>query len=64
MQGNSATSPVAGSPVTVRGTVVADLQDGGFQGFHVQDAGDGDPATSDAVFVYAPGGDPVSSATS
>jgi predicted extracellular nuclease len=59
VQGSGATSPVAGTPVTVRGTVVADLQDGGFQGFHVQDAGDGDPATSDAVFVYAPGGAPV-----
>ncbi|MCO7221251.1 ExeM/NucH family extracellular endonuclease [Klenkia sp. PcliD-1-E] len=56
VQGSGAVTPVAGQQVTIRGTVVADLQDGGFQGFHVQDAGDGDPATSDAVFVYAPGG--------
>jgi 5'-nucleotidase len=56
VQGSGAATPVAGQQVTIRGTVVADLQDGGFDGFHVQDAGDGDPATSDAVFVYAPGG--------
>ncbi|GHE07983.1 ExeM/NucH family extracellular endonuclease [Klenkia taihuensis] len=56
VQGSGAATPVAGQQVTVRGTVVADLQDGGLDGFHVQDAGDGDPATSDAVFVYAPGG--------
>ncbi|SCX57156.1 hypothetical protein SAMN03159343_3595 [Klenkia marina] len=56
VQGNGATSPVAGTRVTVRGTVVGDLQAGGLGGFHVQDAGDGDPATSDGVFVYAPGG--------
>ncbi len=31
---------------------MADLQgQGGFGGFHLQDAGDGDPATSDGVFV-------------
>ncbi|SDP55365.1 hypothetical protein SAMN05660199_04206 [Klenkia soli] len=59
VQGAGATTPVAGQQVSVHGTVVADLQDGGAQGFHVQDAGDGDPATSDAVFVYAPGGAPV-----
>lgn len=59
VQGAGATTPVAGQPVTIRGTVVADLQDGGFQGFHVQDSGDGDPATSDGVFVYAPGGPQV-----
>lgn len=59
VQGSGATTPLAGQQVTVRGTVVADLQAGGFDGFHVQDAGDGDPATSDAVFVYAPGGPQV-----
>ncbi|SDG30095.1 ExeM/NucH family extracellular endonuclease [Klenkia brasiliensis] len=59
VQGSGASTPVAGQQVTVRGTVVADLQAGGFDGFHVQDTGDGDPATSDAVFVYAPGGAPV-----
>lgn len=59
VQGSGAVTPVAGTPVTVRGTVVADLQAGGFDGFSVQDAGDGDGATSDAVFIYAPGGAPV-----
>ncbi|WP_222196198.1 ExeM/NucH family extracellular endonuclease [Modestobacter italicus] len=52
VQGPGAASPVQGQTVTVRGTVVGDLQDGGLDGVHVQDAGDGDPATSDGVFVY------------
>lgn len=55
VQGSGEATPVAGSIVTVRGTVVGDWQEGGFDGFHLQDAGDGDAATSDAVFVYAPG---------
>jgi predicted extracellular nuclease len=54
VQGAGETTPVAGQLVTVRGTVVGDWQEGGFDGFHVQDAGDGDTTTSDAVFVYAP----------
>jgi 5'-nucleotidase len=52
VQGDGAASPVAGQLVTITGTVVADLQDGGLGGFNVQDAGDGRPATSDGVFVY------------
>nr|WP_281371884.1 ExeM/NucH family extracellular endonuclease [Modestobacter versicolor] len=52
VQGPGAASPLAGEVVTVGGTVVADLQSGGLGGFHVQDAGDGLPATSDGVFVY------------
>ncbi|ERG64109.1 hypothetical protein L332_06540 [Agrococcus pavilionensis RW1] len=59
VQGSGDTTPVAGQVVTVRGTVVGDWQEGGFNGFHLQDAGDGDAATSDAVFVYAPGADAV-----
>ncbi|MGC5077176.1 ExeM/NucH family extracellular endonuclease [Agrococcus sp. DT81.2] len=55
VQGSGAESPVAGQTVTVRGTVVGDWQVGGFNGFHLQDAGDGDAATSDGIFVYAPG---------
>lgn len=55
VQGSGEATPVAGSIVTVRGTVVGDWQEGGFNGFHLQDAGDGDAATSDALFVYAPG---------
>ncbi len=38
------------------------LDSGDLNGFHVQDPfGDGDPATSDGVFVYAPGGMDVAS---
>jgi 5'-nucleotidase len=53
IQGSGASSPCVGESVTVVGTVVGDLQDGGYRGFHVQDAGDGDTATSDAVFVFS-----------
>ncbi|NEK86345.1 ExeM/NucH family extracellular endonuclease [Blastococcus saxobsidens] len=50
VQGSGASTPIAGSTVTVRGVVVADLP--GMGGFHLQDAdGDGDPATSDGIFV-------------
>ena len=63
VQGNGASSPLAGSTVSTEGVVVGDFQNnasvdnGDLNGFHVQDpAGDGDAATSDGVFVYAPGG--------
>jgi 5'-nucleotidase len=56
VQGTGTTTPCAGETVTVEGIVVGDLQDGGFDGFFVQDTGDGDAATSDGIFVYAPGG--------
>ena len=56
VQGAGAATPVPGTTVLVEGTVVGDFQSGGFGGYYVQDAGDGDAATSDAVFVYAPGG--------
>ncbi|MBW9092763.1 ExeM/NucH family extracellular endonuclease [Microbacterium jejuense] len=56
VQGSGAASPVAGQNVLVKGTVVGDFQTGGFDGYYVQDAGDGDAATSDGVFVYAPAG--------
>jgi predicted extracellular nuclease len=53
VQGTGAETPLAGQQVTVTGVVVADLE--GFDGFHLQDAdGDGDAATSDAVFVHSP----------
>jgi 5'-nucleotidase len=55
VQGPGAASPVAGSTVTVAGTVVGDLQEGGFGGVFVQDAGDQNPATSDGVFVFGTG---------
>lgn len=60
VQGNGSASPVQGTNVMIRGVVVGDFQVGGFDGYYVQDAGDGDPATSDGVFVYAPGGTAVS----
>jgi uncharacterized protein len=55
VQGSGALSPVAGSIVRVQGTVVGDFRPG-FSGYYVQDGGDGDAATSDGIFVYAPGG--------
>ncbi len=61
VQGSGSASPLVGSTVTVEGTVVGDFQhSGSYNGYYVQDAGDGDPATSDGVFVYAPGGTDVS----
>lgn len=59
VQGSGASSPSAGQSVTVEGVVTGDFQgedgdQGDLDGFYVQDAGDGDPATSDALFVYDP----------
>ncbi len=57
IQGSGATTPVPGTTVEIEGVVVGDFQDGDgvdgdLNGFHVQDTGDGDAATSDGVFVY------------
>ena len=54
VQGPGAASPVNGATVSVRGTVVGDYEGASpaLRGFYVQDAGDGDAATSDAVFVF------------
>lgn len=53
LQGSGAASPLAGETATITGTVTADFQaSGGLGGFFVQDAGDGDPATSDGIFVF------------
>jgi predicted extracellular nuclease len=67
VQGNGLASPLVGTEVAVEGIVVGDFQNNGLpdngdlNGFHVQDpAGDGDPTTSDGIFVYAPGGMDVS----
>ncbi|WP_164743461.1 ExeM/NucH family extracellular endonuclease [Microbacterium sulfonylureivorans] len=60
VQGSGAASPMVGTDVLIEGTVVGDFQTGGFNGYFVQDAGDGDTATSDGVFVYAPNGEAVS----
>ncbi|MET0812760.1 MAG: ExeM/NucH family extracellular endonuclease [Microbacterium sp.] len=60
LQGAGATTPVPGTTVRIEATVVGDFQDAGeFNGYYVQDAGDGDAATSDGIFVYAVGGAPV-----
>ncbi|MDQ1120519.1 MULTISPECIES: ExeM/NucH family extracellular endonuclease [Pseudoxanthomonas] len=52
VQGSQARSALVGQTVTVTGTVTADLR-AGLQGFFVQDAGDGDASTSDALWVVA-----------
>jgi 5'-nucleotidase len=59
VQGDDPASPCIDETVTVAGTVVGDLQDGGFNGFFIQDGGDDSSVTSDGVFVYAPGGSAV-----
>ncbi|CAN5375819.1 hypothetical protein BH20ACT5_BH20ACT5_02230 [soil metagenome] len=53
VQGDGESTPLAGQTVTVNGVVTADLQDGGYNGFHLQDpGGDGNPATSDGIFIF------------
>jgi uncharacterized repeat protein (TIGR01451 family) len=55
LQGDGDVSPYLGQDATVQGVVVADFQAGDeMEGFFMQDAtGDGDPLTSDGIFVYA-----------
>lgn len=60
VQGSGEASPIVNSTVTIEGVVTGDFQVGGFNGYYVQDAGDGEAATSDAVFVHAPNGAEVS----
>jgi len=54
VQGSNDVSPLAGTAVTVQGVVVGDFEGAppALRGFHMQDAGDGNPATSDGVFVF------------
>jgi predicted extracellular nuclease len=55
IQGSGATSPFAGQTHTVKGVVVGDYEGPSptLRGFYVQEAeGDGDPATSDGIFVF------------
>lgn len=55
VQGSGEVSPLAGASVSVEGVVVGDYEGASptLRGFYLQDAtGDGDPATSDAVFVF------------
>lgn len=63
VQGSGPASPLAGTEVAVEGVVVGDFQNnaspdnGNLNGFNLQDPqGDGDPATSDGIFIFAPGG--------
>ena len=57
IQGSGMSSPLSGTEIATEGMVVGDFQEGGKNGFFIQDVtGDGDPATSDGVFIYAPGG--------
>ncbi|MBC7928220.1 MAG: ExeM/NucH family extracellular endonuclease [Bryobacteraceae bacterium] len=52
IQGTGAFSPLSGSTVTIEGVVTGDFQTtSGLNGFFVQDAGDGDEASSDGVFI-------------
>lgn len=55
LHGHDATGPLDGTRLTVEGTVTAALTGDGdtVAGWFVQDAGDGDDATPDAVFVRA-----------
>lgn len=54
IQGSGNASPLNGQTVTTEGVVTAVFP--GLSGFYLQDeAGDGDVATSDGIFVYAPG---------
>jgi predicted extracellular nuclease len=54
VQGSGAATPVGGQTVTVQGVVVGDYEgpSPALRGFYLQDTGDGDPATSDGIFVF------------
>ena len=56
IQGSGAASTLVGNTVTTEGVVVGDFQGSfGLNGFYIQDAtGDGNAATSDGIFVFAP----------
>lgn len=55
VQGTGKTSPQSGQTADIRGIVTASFQDENqLGGFFVQDEGDGNEATSDGIFVYAP----------
>ena len=54
IQGSGDASPIAGQTVTTEGVVTANFQVGGKKGYFIQDpVGDGDPTTSDGIFVYS-----------
>ncbi|MEZ4593281.1 MAG: ExeM/NucH family extracellular endonuclease [Chloroflexota bacterium] len=61
IQGSGPSSALDGTAVVIDGVVVGDFQENDgdhtdLDGFYVQDpVGDGNPATSDGIFVFAPG---------
>jgi predicted extracellular nuclease len=60
IQGRGATSPLVGQRVVTRGVVTQRVG----KGFFIQDlAGDGDPATSDGIFVFTSTAPPAVAAT-
>lgn len=63
IQGNSTSSPINGTIVTLEGVVTGDFQaNGQLSGFFVQDqSGDGNSATSDGIQIFIPTANPVSS---
>jgi uncharacterized protein len=63
LQGSGPESPLVGQVVTTQGVVVGDYEgpSPALRGFYLQDpTGDGDPATSDGVFVFNGTNDQVS----
>lgn len=58
IQGSGAASPVTGQAISLEAIVTGDFQDNdsdsarNLGGFYVQGAADGDPATSDGIFVF------------
>jgi uncharacterized protein len=62
IQGSGTSSPADGQVRTIEGVVVGDYQGATSQnGFNVQEiTGDGNPATSDGIFVFAPSAPAVS----
>jgi hypothetical protein len=62
IQGSGAASPLVGQTVTIEAVVVGDFQGSSrLNGFFVQEAvGDGNAATSDGIFIFAPNSTDVS----
>ncbi|MEZ5465720.1 MAG: Ig-like domain-containing protein [Lysobacteraceae bacterium] len=54
VQGNGDVSPYVGQTVTLQGTVTA-IDATGSGGFWIQDDGDGDPDTSDGIYIFEGG---------
>jgi uncharacterized protein len=62
IQGSGMSTPLAGQVVTTQGVVIGDYEGPlpTLRGFYIQDpTGDGDPATSDGLFVFNGSGDDV-----